>query len=258
MSLTRDQESTLNRRLTAWSAALADAIREHGADNSFGVMELAGEYPLTRKDGYAIAQNGRVPELQKWLHEKHGIDVELEYRRARFFTRPRGAAAPAANVMHPKARANIGAFVLSKLGLETLALHRPAPGEGPAVKALRALVVKLGLPENTAMRDSLRAEYEAGLAALMGPEYAAAKSTHVSKAWDHPDGSAHSITGPLGCFPCANLRREAKKPGLVAVHCEHDAEIPCASVGCPYGGPKCKACGGPCSSAEEVCEGCGR
>lgn len=27
--------------------------------------------------------------------------------------------------------------------------------------------------------------------------------------WAHKDGSTHSVSGPLGCFPCANLRREA-------------------------------------------------
>ena len=27
--------------------------------------------------------------------------------------------------------------------------------------------------------------------------------------WAHKDGTAHSATGPAGCFPCANLRRAA-------------------------------------------------
>lgn len=27
--------------------------------------------------------------------------------------------------------------------------------------------------------------------------------------WAHPDGTAHSATGPLGCLPCANERRRA-------------------------------------------------
>lgn len=30
--------------------------------------------------------------------------------------------------------------------------------------------------------------------------------------WAHTDHSAHSISGPIGCFPCANLRRAAVAP----------------------------------------------
>lgn len=31
--------------------------------------------------------------------------------------------------------------------------------------------------------------------------------------WNHPDGTEHSVTGPLGCYPCANLRRAAIAKG---------------------------------------------
>lgn len=31
----------------------------------------------------------------------------------------------------------------------------------------------------------------------------------TSDRWKHLDGSEHSLDGPLGCFPCANLRRSA-------------------------------------------------
>jgi hypothetical protein len=33
----------------------------------------------------------------------------------------------------------------------------------------------------------------------------------VGSVWDHKDGSPHSATGPLGCFGCANERRQAAK-----------------------------------------------
>jgi hypothetical protein len=31
--------------------------------------------------------------------------------------------------------------------------------------------------------------------------------------FDHPDGSAHSLIGPLGCLPCAKIRQEAIDAG---------------------------------------------
>lgn len=32
--------------------------------------------------------------------------------------------------------------------------------------------------------------------------------------WRHRDGTEHSASGPLGCMPCANLRRGPKPPSL--------------------------------------------
>ncbi len=90
MSLTHQQGATLSRRLTKWSSALVKEIEKHGVPNTFGVVEIAGEYNLSKKDGYALNPNkGRFPELVTWVNARLPLaeEVEMEYKRGRFYVK---------------------------------------------------------------------------------------------------------------------------------------------------------------------------
>lgn len=56
---------------------------------------------------------------------------------------------------------------------------------------------KASLPRVRELLDELSVEVPI---TTMGP----------SELWDHGDGTEHSATGPMGCFPCANIRRAAE------------------------------------------------
>lgn len=78
MSISRAAEARLLERLLTWSNALKHARKEHGTPNSFGVVELAGEYGLTKAHGYYLGFC-RTPDLTSWC----GFPVE--YAKGRFY-----------------------------------------------------------------------------------------------------------------------------------------------------------------------------
>lgn len=77
MSISHKSSAKLGRILGQWSKALIHATAEHGTDNSFGVVELAQEYGITRADGYRIGAT-RMRELGQWTR------LEITYAKGRF------------------------------------------------------------------------------------------------------------------------------------------------------------------------------
>jgi hypothetical protein len=70
-------------RVELWGKALENEIAQHGRPNSFGVMELAGEYGLRPRDGYYLG-DCRLSELWERLGgEKFGPCPT--YKRGRFY-----------------------------------------------------------------------------------------------------------------------------------------------------------------------------
>lgn len=54
MGPSKKQWPLIRERIRRWSEVLKHAIEEHGRPNSFGVVELAGEYRLQKSDGYYL------------------------------------------------------------------------------------------------------------------------------------------------------------------------------------------------------------
>lgn len=84
MSLSNDGKVKLADILARWSTALKRAAAEHGRPNSFGVVELAEEYRLTKRDGYRIGQT-RLPDLHNWLGGRDGWGSAPTYSKGRFY-----------------------------------------------------------------------------------------------------------------------------------------------------------------------------
>lgn len=76
--ISKRAEARLRQILSQWARALARSVEEHGTPNSFGVVELAGEFNLTRRDGYRLGRE-RLQELQARLH-----GFVLNYKSGRF------------------------------------------------------------------------------------------------------------------------------------------------------------------------------
>ena len=84
MSISRRAESRFNVILLKWSRALKHAAEEHGRPNSFGVVELATEYGLRKRDGYRLGRT-RTFDLWQFLggHERWGS--QPTYQNGRFY-----------------------------------------------------------------------------------------------------------------------------------------------------------------------------
>lgn len=68
----------IQRRIETWGAALKRGAAEHGVPNSFGVIELAGEYRgLDVKEGYYLGKT-RCFELTEFT------GYAVSYERGRF------------------------------------------------------------------------------------------------------------------------------------------------------------------------------
>jgi hypothetical protein len=70
--------------LDRWSAALKHSAEEHGRPNSFGVVELAAEFNLKRRDGYRIGRT-RLYELWQWLGGRDRWGSAPTYEKGRFY-----------------------------------------------------------------------------------------------------------------------------------------------------------------------------
>ena len=80
MSLSKAGAIKLVSILTKWSNALAREIEEHGAPNSFGVIEVSKEWMLNRRDGYRLGAT-RLPDLNALLI---GQGATITYEHGRF------------------------------------------------------------------------------------------------------------------------------------------------------------------------------
>lgn len=87
MGPSKKQWARIHSRVRRWGDSLAHSIREHGADNSFGVLELVGEFVgLEPREGYYLAC--RLDMLEARLREEHGLAVSVSYSRGWFTTKP--------------------------------------------------------------------------------------------------------------------------------------------------------------------------
>lgn len=94
MSLSEAGKVKLHRILFTWTRALTKSIDEHGIPNSFGVIELAGEFNLNPRDGYRLGQT-RISYLHDWLlmdcssvayaAQFANDGPKIRYRKGRFY-----------------------------------------------------------------------------------------------------------------------------------------------------------------------------
>ncbi len=84
MSLSRVGQTKLHAILVKWSRAIQHASAEHSRPNSFGVVELAGEYRLTKRDGYRIGRE-RMNDLWAFLGGNEGWGSKPTYSKGRFY-----------------------------------------------------------------------------------------------------------------------------------------------------------------------------
>jgi hypothetical protein len=84
MGPTKKQWATIALRLDRWSKALKREVELHGRPNSFGVTELAGEYGLTRRDGYYLGKF-RLFDLWQRLGGHDGWGSAPTYSNGRFY-----------------------------------------------------------------------------------------------------------------------------------------------------------------------------
>lgn len=76
--ISKKAEARLRQILSQWGRALSISVEEHGAPNSFGVVELAGEFNLKKRDGYRLGRE-RLVELQSRVY-----GFTLTYAKGRF------------------------------------------------------------------------------------------------------------------------------------------------------------------------------
>lgn len=76
--ISKRAEARLRQILSQWARAISISVEEHGTPNSFGVVELAGEFNLVRRDGYRLGRE-RLQELQARVH-----GFVLHYKHGRF------------------------------------------------------------------------------------------------------------------------------------------------------------------------------
>lgn len=79
-----EQRRSISIRLTRWTIALKHAVAEHGRPNSFGVVELAVEYGLRKRDGYFFGQKYMF-DLWQMLGGRDGWGSCPTYAKGRFY-----------------------------------------------------------------------------------------------------------------------------------------------------------------------------
>lgn len=80
----RKQWAEIARRLAKWSEAIKHEAELHGRPNSFGVMELAGEYGLNPRHGYYLGFC-RMFDLWQVLGGHDGWGSAPTYEKGRFY-----------------------------------------------------------------------------------------------------------------------------------------------------------------------------
>lgn len=82
------QRARITKEILRWASAIKHASDEHGRPNSFGVVELATEYGLKKRDGYFFGSKlglSYMPELWQALGGHDGWGSMLTYANGRYY-----------------------------------------------------------------------------------------------------------------------------------------------------------------------------